>query len=300
MTTWGDDASDDGRLRRQYRDLAGVEAAGSVHPSEDDWVRFADDAMGGDEHARLVDHLAVCVACADVYRVVVRVRDGALEIAPAAHSQRGAATPWAWYGLAAAAVLAIAASGTLWMTGGRRVAGPDQAATQTVTVPAPAAPPASPGAPPPVSAPGPRAWAALPLAPAVTLPASLTLVMRGAAPDSQAFLRAFGAAIAPYREGRYADAATALGGLTRSFPDVPEGWYYLGVSHLLAGSADAAIDPLQRATPSSVVGNDAAWLRAVALERAGRTDEASAALRTLCAGAGPARERACEAEGATR
>jgi predicted Zn-dependent protease len=301
MTTWGDDdASDDGRLRREYRDLARAEAAGSVHPSEHDWVRFADDAMSGDEHARLVDHLAVCVACADVYRVVVQVRDGAPSVAPQAWPQRRVSRPRAWYGLAAAAVLAIAVSGTLWMTRGRRAATPDQTATNTATTPTPVASAASPGSSPVVPPPGPRAWAALPLAPAVTLPASLTLVMRGAAPESQVFLRAFGAAIAPYREGRYADAATALGGLTRSFPDVPEGWYYLGVSHLLAGSAGAAIEPLQRATVSGVVGDDAAWLHAVALERAGRTDEASAALRTLCAGTGPARRRACEAEGSTR
>jgi len=291
---------DDGGLRQQYRELARAEAAGSVHPSEDDWVRFADDAMTDGERARLVDHLAVCVACADVYRVVEQVRTGATSVAPQAWSARRWGGFQASYVLVAAAMMAIAVSGTLWVMRGRGPAIQDQTASNPTPLPAPEVAAPSAGAPPAVAARAPRLWAALPVAPAVTLPASLTLVMRGTAPDSQAFLSAFGAAIAPYREGRYAEAAAALGGVTRAFPDVPEGWYYLGVSHLLAGSPAAAIDPLERAVPSSVVGDDAAWLRAVALERAGRTDEAAAALRTLCAGAGPARQRACEAEGATR
>jgi Tetratricopeptide repeat len=300
MTTLEDGQSDDGGLRRQYRDLARAEAAGSVHPSEDDWVRFADDAMTDGEHARLVDHLAVCIACADVYRVVVQVRDGAPSVAAPARSPGRGGGAWAWYGLAAAAVLVIGVSGTFWMTRGRGAPIASQTAANTATAPSPVVPSPSPDAAPPVPPPGPRGWAALPVAPAVTLPASLALVVRGAAPESQAFLTAFGTAIAPYRQGRYDEAASALGAVTRSFPDVPEGWYYLGVSRLLAGDAAAAIDPLRRATPSSVVGDDAAWLHAVALERAGRPDDVASALRALCAGTGPARQRACEAEGATR
>lgn len=301
MTTVDDNAPDDTALGRAYRDLARADADGSVHPSEDDWVRFADDAMSGDERLRHVDHLAVCVACADVYRVVALVRDGAPALAPAARSGRGEGPPWVWYGLAAAAVLTIAASGTLWMTRGESAATPpDQAAMNRATGPAPVTPAPPSDAPPAAAAPGPRGWAALPVAPAVTLPASLTLAMRGAVPESEAFLTAFGAAMAPYRQGRYVEAAAALGDVTRSFPEVPEGWYYSGVSHLLAGNAAAAIEPLRRATRSGVVGDDANWLHAVALERAGRADDASSALRALCAGAGPARQRACEAQGVTR
>jgi len=291
---------DDGGLRRQYRDLARVEAVGSVHPTEDDWVRFAADAMNADERARLGDHLALCVACADVYRVVVQVRDGAASVVPPARSPRRGVSAWVGYGLAAAAVLAIGVSGTLWVTRGHDASTAGQTAADMTAAPPSVAPVPALDGPPPAPPPGPREWAALPLAPAVSLPASLALVVRGAAPESQAFINAFGVAIAPYREGRYAEAAAALGGVTRSFPDVPEGWYYLGVSHLLSGDAAGAIDPLQRARPSSVVGGDAAWLHTVALERAGRTDEASAALRALCAGVGPVRQRACEAEGAAR
>jgi len=44
-----------------------------------------------------------------------------------------------------------------------------------------------------------------------------------------------------------------------------------------------------------VVGDDARWLEAVALARAGRADEAATALQAICGGASAQRARACEA-----
>ena len=128
-----------------------------------------------------------------------------------------------------------------------------------------------------------------------------SLVMRGSADvDRDAFLSAFGPAIAPYRARRYEEAARALTELTRQFPAVSEGWFYLGVSHLHAGDAAAAVEPLRRAQESEVVADDARWLTAVALEHAGRTEEAMAAVRLVCGGAGPHRGAACAAAGRPR
>ncbi len=318
MTSVDDDVPGDAELRRLYAGLARAEAPASAHVSEDDWVRFADGTMDLDARTRLVDHVAACAACAEVFRVVAEIQEGAPALAAAAsppalgvgprpagdtgtlagerpRAKSPASRPWIWYGLAAAAAMAIAVGGTLWTTRDRGVdAAPDGNATRAVakaesSASAPAAAAVAPAA-------GPRRWAALPVAPAVTLPAALALVVRGASQESQAFLAAFGPAITPYREGRYPEAAAALAGVTGAFPDVPEGWFYLGVSHLLSGDAAAAVAPLQRATTSSVVGGDASWLHAVALERAGRVDEATTALRALCAGTGPGRQRACDAE----
>jgi predicted Zn-dependent protease len=127
------------------------------------------------------------------------------------------------------------------------------------------------------------------------LPAALTLVVRGASSDSEAFMEAFGVAITPYREARYADAATALEGVTRQFPQVAEGWFYLGVARLLSERAGDAVEPLRRARGSEVVGEHARWIEAVALARAGRADEAATALQAMCESRGSHRAGACEA-----
>ena len=108
-------------------------------------------------------------------------------------------------------------------------------------------------------------------------------------------MRAFGAAIAPYREARYAAAAAALEGVTRQFPQVAEGWFYLGAARLLAERPGDAVEPLRRARASEVVGDDARWLEAVALARAQRADEAATALQAMCGSRGSHRARACEA-----
>lgn len=292
---------DDVDLARRYRDLVQADGVPSLHPSEEQWVQFAEGTLDEASRVRLADHIAVCGMCADTHRVVAAVRDAAAGVAPDATTARESA-PWRpWYGLAAAAALALAVSSALWFARGPA---PSPEAAPVVAAAPPGAAPLAGSADsaiaPAAAAVAPRAWAALPLAPAVTLPGSLALVVRGTAPDSQAFLAAFGAAIAPYRAAHYSEAAVSLETLTRSFPDVPEGWFYLGVSRLLASDAAGAIAPLERAGGSGVVGDEAAWLRAVALERAGRTAEASAALRALCTGTSGARQRACDAEGAAR
>lgn len=284
----GDDA-----LRRAYG-AALTDVPGS-HLTEDDWVRLAADEVTPDERTAFADHIAQCGACTATWQVLAEVRAGAAAIDPGA-PRPAPATSWAlgrWAGLAAAAVVVLAVA-TSWPRGDRA---PQEPATPSVAPSTPAAAPSVEPVPPAsAAAPALRDWAALPEAPAVMLPASLALTVRGASTDRDTFLAAFGPAIAPYRQGRYADAAAALEPVSRRFADVAEVWFYLGVSRLLAGDAAAAAPALQRAVESDAVGAQAVWLRIVALERAGRADEATAALRTTCASAeGDAHRAACAA-----
>lgn len=280
---------DDADLRRRYRELLHDDAPPSAHPTDDDWVAFADGTMDAPARARLADHLLACAACADVHRVVVQVREGAPAVAPDAMPRTEPGAWRAWYGLAAAAALAVVVSGTLWMTRGRAPAPPEVAVAGD---PTPAAPP--PASPASSALP---AWAgSLGEPPIVRLPAALALTMRGAGDDRQAFMRDFGRAIAPYREGRFADAVPELTRVADAHPAIAETWFYLGVSQLFAGDADAAAAALARARPSTEVGEEAQWLEAVALRRAGRADDATARLRAICAVTGPFQSRACEAE----
>jgi len=117
--------------------------------------------------------------------------------------------------------------------------------------------------------------------------------MRGTEDDRNAFLKAFGEAIAPYRAGRFAEAASALAPVAERYSDVVETWFYLGTARLYSGAPAEAIEPLRRARSSEVVGDDAHWLQAVAMQRAGRDTEARAELRAMCAAAGDYRDRAC-------
>lgn len=272
----GDDA-----LRRAYG--AAITGAPGPHLTEDDWVRLASDEVSTDERATFADHIAHCGACTATWQVLAEVRAGAAAIDPGAPRPVAAMSSWAlgrWAGLAAAAVVVLAVA-TSWPRGD---SAPQEPATPSVAPTTSAAAP-SVEAVPPAAAPALRDWAALPEAPAVMLPASLALTVRGASTDRDTFLAAFGPAIAPYREGRYADAVAALEPVSRRFADVAEVWFYLGVSRLLAGDAAAAAPALQRASESDAVGAQAVWLRIVALERAGRADEATTTLRATCASA---------------
>jgi hypothetical protein len=127
----------------------------------------------------------------------------------------------------------------------------------------------------------------------VRLSADRALATRGS--GGTPFLEEFGRAIAPYRDGRFAEAATLLGALAAKFPDAYEPPLYHGVALLLAGDHSAAIAPLDRAAglgPASIQ-DEVRWYRAAALQRAGNSSEVLRVLRTLCDGAGPFRDRAC-------
>jgi hypothetical protein len=230
----------------------------------------------------MADHIVACADCARVYRAVAEVTRGA-----AAFDGERAAPRSRWREhVAMAASVALALAGWTWMIPTAPPApAPDAAASAAVA----ATPPI------PVQSEGPPAWAALGDAPAVRLPASLTLAVRGPRDDGEAFMRAFGAAMTPYLSGRFAEAAHALARVSAAHPAIAEGWFYLGAAHLHAGDAAAAVEPLRRAAASAVVGDDALWLEAVALARVPRAADAQRALQVLCAAAGPNRARACAA-----
>jgi TolA-binding protein len=259
--------------------------AGANHPSEDEWARFAADEMSPDERAQIADHIVSCTECAVFFRVVSLIDADANGGGAAADRRHGFGD---WRTLAAAAAVALTIGlGVWWAVRGGATTTGQLAGTATAPEPPAAAPvvdtPTAPSA----------SWASLPAAPEVRLPADLVLAMRGADADRDAFLKAFGEAIAPYREKRFAAAAASLAPVAERYPDVVEAWFYLGTSRLFAGSPSEAIEPLRRARSSTVVGDDARWLEAVALQQSGRESEALAALKALCSEAGSYRERAC-------
>ena len=282
MTTEGRDAALDARLQQAFAAMPAQ--PGSGHPSEDDWARFAANEMSSDERAQVADHVVACAECAAIFRVVSLVGAEAKGIATVA--DRRPVGDWRFLAVAATLLLTLGL-GAWWAA---RTGGDDtgqQAATDVrtpITTPANIAPPAQP-----------PLWASLSSAPEVRLPPDLVLTMRGAGGDREAFLKVFGEAIAPYRAGRFAEAATALAPVAERYADVAEVWFYLGAARLYNGAAVEAIEPLRRAQSSALVGDDARWLEAVALQRSGRDSEARTALQTLCSASGSNRDRACAA-----
>jgi hypothetical protein len=282
MTTDARDAAFDAQLRLAIVALGAGSSPG--HPSEDDWVRFATNELSPDERIDVADHVVACTECAAIFRVVSLMGADAKDVGTVVDRQP--ASEWRLLAAAAAVVLTIGL-GVWWVvrTGasdnGQRAGNAPAAPIATPAIDAAAAPSTS--------------WASLPAAPEVRLPADLVLTMRGADGDRDAFLKAFGEAIAPYRAARFDEAAAALTPVAERYADVVEVWFYLGASRLHSGAASEAIEPLRRARSSGVVGDDARWLHAVALQRAGRESEARVALKVLCSESGAYQQRACAA-----
>ena len=280
MTIDGRDAAIDARMQQAFAALRKPSSPG--HPSDDDWARFAADEMSADERTQIADHVLSCAECAAVFRVVSLVGADAKSTDQAADRRSAFGD---WRGLAAAAAVALTIGLGAWWAlrpdadNGNQRAGSEPTPVATPAVDAPVAPS--------------EVWASLPSAPEVRLPPDLVLTMRGAEGDRDGFLNVFGQAIAPYRAGQFADAAAALTPVAERYADVVEVWFYLGTSRLYSGAAAEAIEPLRRAQGSQVVGDDARWLEAVALQRAGREGEAQTVLQKLCSALGPYQERAC-------
>lgn len=259
------------------------------HPTEDEWVRFAASELDPEARAGMADHIVACAECARTYRAVAEVARGAARLA----AGRRPARPATWrQRLALAASVALAVTGWSWLI---PVPAPEPPGVPAAAPSIAAAPAAAAGAAPTV--PG---WAALGPAPAVQLPASYTLAVRGPQDDASAFMRAFGAAIAPYRAGQFAAAAAALTAVVAAHPDVPEAAFYLGMARLHAGQPGDAVEPLRHGAASAVVGSEARWWEAVALARDGRSADAQQALERLCASDGAVARRACTAVATSR
>ena len=267
----------DAELRRAFASLPAPSTPG--HPSEDDWARYAAGEMSSDERTQVADHVVSCAECATIFRVLALV--GTEVKGTVAHRQPSMGDRRV-LALAAAVVLTVGLGA--WWAVRTRVDDPGQRAGAE---------------PPPIAAPVEAAvapstlWASLPAPPEVRLHPDLVLTMRGAEAERDGFLKVFGEAIAPYRAGRFAEAAAALAPVAERYANIAEVWFYLGTARLYGGAAAAAIEPLRRAQSSEVVGDEARWLQAVALQRAGRDREARAALQVICSAPGPHREQAC-------
>lgn len=265
-------ASEDG-LAPRLRALAAAMPAAGPHPDEDTWVALPSGLLSQPTRRSVADHIASCPSCAPLYRAIGVLSDGATQGGLKPPVVRGT-----WLGasrtiLLMAAALVAAVGVVVWV-GARPGARPGAAG----------------------GAPAPRAWARALTAPEVELPARAASGS-GTDSDDGAFLEAFADAIAPYRAGDFATAATRLERVARQFPDVPETAFYLGVARLLAGDAAGARDALASAERAETLADAARWFGAAAAEHAGRPGDADAALDALCRGASAFRDAACRARG---
>ena len=281
MTTDDRDAALDAKLQQAFATLRNGSGPGP-HPSDDDWTRFAANEMSADERTKIADHIVSCAECAAIFRVVSHVGQDATGIETAVQPRAG----FDWRMLAAAAAIVLTIGLGAWFALRARGENGGELAGGA----------AAPASPTPLDVVATPSWASLSSpAPEVRLPPDLVLTMRGAEGDQDGFLKAFGAAIAPYRARQYAESARALEPVAEKYSTVSEVWFYLGAARLYAGRVAGAIEPLQRGQASSVVADDARWLHAVALYRAGRDSEARASLQALCSAPGAYQDRACAA-----
>jgi hypothetical protein len=259
---------DEDRLRRVFRSLSKDAVFGEQCPGADRlWSGARGELPPADVQA-LALHLAECGACAEAWRVARQFGTPAELAAPAA-----GAAGFTWW-LAAAAAIAIAAGATLYVRQGATVA------------PKPVAPPAF--------------AMAVEKAP-VAVSSRYALTWRGPN-DGQQFLAALKTALDPYERGDYAAAITALTAITTQYRDTMEPAFYLGVSHLLGGSATTAIAELERARDLADQDRheEVTWYLAAALERAGRRTDAQRFAQSVCDGQGPRAASGCAAVVALR
>ena len=187
-----------------------------------------------------------------------------------------------WWPAAAAAVLAITATG-VWMVQFQRVRSEN---------------PPAPG--PPSSAPATQARTfVLALdSPEIELPPS-ALVLRGEAVSGYA--TSLQGALERFRSGHYKDAAERLNAVIAGYPNEPHPHYYLGLARLLDARPFDAVEPLQKtrtlAANDPWLSTNASWYLAVALERSDRVDGAILILTQLCGRSDARGDQACEALG---
>ena len=239
--------------------------------------------------ARLVRaHLARCAMCRELVETqsTSEVADAsASEIARIDGRVMAAASQgfsrWLPYAAAAVVILAAGAGYMAWTEGA-------QSRVSRLSVPVPPGPPAKP------SAYRPEFVLAL-QKPVIELPPE-SLTLRSGSPDQYA--AALERALEPVVRNDYPAAASRLASVVRDYPERPHPAYYLGISRLFSDApADAArdLEHAQRlAGPGTSLYAEAAWYRAVALERSGRPAMAAGALLELCGSGGDRDVQACD------
>jgi hypothetical protein len=246
-------------------------------PPPEQLTALAGDALPEDLRREVAVHLAGCQACQALAEDLSRLDE---VDAVTGLEQRVLPPPpgrGRWAMLVAAAVLAAIGASAWW-----RAQSPEPSvsvADSHTSRPAPA-PPASP----------PR-WTIE--KPALVLPATTVLVMRGSDPAAAALA----SALEPYRRGDFQAAASSLGAFASAHPDSADGWFYLGASQLLIDRDAYAREALEKAASLGAGSThpELEWLRATAEARTGATDSARGRLTALCGASGPLKDRACSA-----
>ncbi len=132
---------------------------------------------------------------------------------------------------------------------------------------------------------------------AIKVPASAVLTLRSGSNDERAFLDQFASALAPYRSDDFAEAARRLEQLAAKYPESTPVQYYLGVSRLFLNQNSEALESLETAgrLAADDLRDDVTWYLALALDRAGRLDDARREVGTLCSRSGEFQKQACTA-----
>jgi hypothetical protein len=132
---------------------------------------------------------------------------------------------------------------------------------------------------------------------AIKVPATAVLNFRSGAEDGRAFLNELAAALEPYRNDDYPEAARRLEPLSTKYRESAEVHYYLGVSRLFINRNDEALASLEtaRRLADETLRDDVSWYLALALDRAGRAADARREVDGLCSHLGNYQKTACAA-----
>jgi hypothetical protein len=189
---------------------------------------------------------------------------------------------WVPLAAAAAVILAVGAGYVAWHKADT------QSRVSTLSVPVPPGPPAAP-------APSEPEFVLAMDKPVIELPPE-SLILRSGSPDRYA--AALERALEPFVRNDYPAAASQLETVVRDYPDRPHPVYYLGISRLFNGAPAEAARDLEHAQRLAGAGTslyaEAAWYRAVALERIGQPAMAAGALLELCGSGGDRDVQACD------
>jgi hypothetical protein len=275
------------RMRRAFAALSEAEDLGSGCPSAERLWAAVRGELSGPEVEPLVEHIAACGACAEVWRLAADVEPRS---APAVVPFPAPTSGWR-PAIGIAAMLAVVTTGVFvasratrepqMVTGGAR---PADTNARPANDAAPAPTPAIPGV--------------LEMdKPAVKISARHALLFRGETNANDSFLADSAGAFTAYKGDRYEDAAKQFDELARKYPHAAEPLFYRGVSLLMLDRAGDAIEPLKEARPlaDGELVRDAEWYLVLAYHHAGQVDQARAALRPICAATGAYAARACAA-----
>ena len=221
------------------------------------------------------EHYFECAHCFDELRMLQTIRDVLPEVTPESEPRRThRATRWApAAGLAAAAVLTV---GTLLLMRPSSPSNPPESTKSTSPSPSAVPVPETPNRPPPAATPAPSLEQLARVDPPLYEPVRL----RGAADEAT---RRFERGMEQYRKADYAGAIDGLHAAAELEPDAPQIRFFLGVSHLMLGQDDAAIDRLRAtiALGDSAYLEEAHWYLAKALLRRKNFGAAETQLKTV-------------------